>query len=639
MRAHPLQPLDWRRVRFPGGFWAPKRETIRRATLPALHEHYEKTGRFEALRLESTPDSDRPTPHPFWDSDVAKWVEASSYALGMQHETKLRRRVDEIVGRLAAAQQPDGYLNSYFLNVAPAARWTNLRDQHELYCAGHLFEAAVAHEQATGDRTLLDTAQRLADHIDARFGPRPGQTRGYPGHEEIELALMRLEGRTGASEYGALAKFFIEERGQSPVFFVEEAKQRGEIPDRVFDYWQAHAPVRNQRDADGHAVRAMYLYCGMADVAMREGDRSLAHACRRLWRSATHRRMYVTGGIGSAADGERFTFDYDLPNETAYAETCAGIGLVFFAHRMLQMEPHHEYADVIERALYNNVLGGISLDGKRFHYANPLTVFPQAVPRLGAHYSVTREPNFRCSCCPPNVARLIGSLGRYMAGVERKAVHLHLYGESELTASLEDQDVRLVQETAYPWSESIRISVDPEREGRAFSVALRIPGWCARPRLRVNGRPVALSKITRRGYARVRRAWRKGDSLELTLPMPVRRVAAHPAMRMNRGKAALQRGPIVYCVEAVDNGDALHQLALPRSTALTPRHHRDHLGGVTVLRGGARRRVEAEPKGGLYQPATRKQRGAGKRQRIEAVPYFAWANRTPGEMRVWLDEA
>lgn len=633
--SHP-SPVSLDRVKIGGGFWGPRLRVNREVTLPIELRQCEETGRIGAFRLDWTPGSGRPEPHKFWDSDVAKWIEAVGYALATGPDADLRKRADEVIDLIAAAQQEDGYLNSYFTTICPDQRWTNLRDHHELYCAGHLMEAAVAYFRATGDRKLLDVMARYADHIAETFGPGENQKRGYPGHQEIELALVKLHDATGENRYLDLAKFFIDERGREPHYFVREAIARGEAPEKAkrdFGYWQAHATVREQHTAEGHAVRAVYLYAGMADVAARTGDADLLRACRALWDNITTRRMYVTGGIGSALEGERFTFDHDLPNESAYAETCAGIGLVFFAHRMLHAEPDGpdaRYADVIERALYNNALGGVSLDGTRFFYANTLASHPRRHAYHGG-FGPERQEWFGCACCPPNIARLLASLGQYIYSHDDDNLWVHLYVAGEAAIEVGGRPVCIEQATDYPWDGRITLRIDCDEE-LEFAVRLRLPGWCEGPTIRINGEKIGVEAD--RGYAVIRRRWRRGDTVELTLPMPVRRVWADSRIRHDTGRVALMRGPLVYCLEEMDNGPDLAALEMPRDAPLTARHERDLLGGVTVAQAPGRR-LDAGGEGGpLYRDAP----PASHAAMIIAVPYYARANRGPGERLVWIRE-
>ncbi|MBM3189004.1 MAG: glycoside hydrolase family 127 protein, partial [Chloroflexi bacterium] len=440
--------------------------------------------------------------------------------------------------------------------------------------------------------------------------------------------------------------FFVDERGRQPHYFDLEARARSEVPDayrwRPYDYCQAHLPVREQSTAEGHAVRAMYLYSGMADVAAETGDESLLAACRRLWRNVTERRMYATGGVGSSAHGERFTYDYDLPNDLAYAETCAAIGLVFWAHRMLQFEGDAAYADVMERALYNGVLSGVSLDGRQFFYGNPLEVDPTRHAQRPDLFrapavSAVRQEWFGCACCPPNIARLLASLGQYVYSQSESAAFVHLYVGGSAELSIGGKPIRLSQETRYPWEGRVSVAVQPERE-LALALCLRIPEWArgdlSRVSLTVNGEAVDVGGVLERGYARISRAWRPGETVVLDLPMSVQRVRAHPAVRANAGRVALQRGPLVYCLEEADNGPNLQAIALPRDAELRAAWEGDPLGGVVTITGEALRSDEAAWNGELYTPNDPK----AKRVSIKAVPYYAWANRTPGEMLVWLRE-
>lgn len=572
----------------------------------------------------------------FQDSDVAKWLEAASYSLMRYPDPALERLLDEVIDVIAKAQWDDGYLNTYFTIREPQKRWTNLRDNHELYCAGHFIEAGVAHFRATGKGKFLEIVQRLADHIEARFGDHPGKLRGYPGHPEIELALVKLFQVTGERKYLDLAAFFVNERGRKPLYFELEAQRRGEEkPSWPFwtpEYCQAHLPVREQKEAVGHAVRAMYLYSAMADLARELGDSTLFDACRNLWESVTARRMYITGGVGSSAEGEAFTFDYDLPPDRAYTETCASIGLVFWAHRMLRLEERGEYGDVLEQALYNGVLSGISLDGTRYFYVNPLEVFPEAVRKRYdlRHVVLSRQPWFPCACCPPNIARLLASLPDYVYTQSADGVSVHLFVASTVETRLHGKKVSLKQETDYPFGERIRFRLVLE-DPLEFTLAVRVPRWCREPRFFLNGEVLAVSP--QEGYARVRRLWEPGDILELLLPMPVERVWAHPRVFSVAGKVALQRGPLVFCLEEVDNGSGLANIVLPEDAGFTATFCPDVLGGVVVLSGEAFRIRSRSSE--LYSTT----RGSTETVPVKAIPYYAWNNRGVGEMTVWLREA
>lgn len=628
----PLQPVEFSRVVIDDPFWSPRIEVNRERTIPHEYQQCKETGRIDAFRLDWKPGKE-PKPHYFWDSDVAKWVEAASYTLATHPDPQLEALLDEVVELIAQAQQPDGYLNVYFTTVAPDKRWHNLGMWHELYCAGHLIEAAVAHYQATGKRRLLDVACRYADYIDSVFGPEPGKRDGCPGHQEIELALVRLYRLTGNERYLKLARFFLDQRGQKPSFFERELERlspedgatnrRFFIVDGRFDssYSQDHLPVREQNEVVGHAVRAMYMYCGMADVGVETGDESLIQACRRLWDNLTLRRMYITGGIGSTRANEGFTGDYDLPNDTAYAETCAAVGLVFWAHRMLQIDKDAKYTDVLERALYNGVISGISLDGQRFFYENPLE-------SRGDHH---RQEWFGCACCPPNIARLLASLGGYIYSQSENSAYVHLFISSSTSLSLESTELELKQTTEYPWKEDVEIDVNPAKPA-VFDVYIRIPGWCRAPQVRVNGERHNLETSLVKGYVRIRREWRAGDQIHLHFPMPVETVEAHPAVRYNAGCVALQRGPIVYAIEQVDHGIPLHTVVLPRETQFRTKLNPDLLGGVVTIHADAYAIDASDWDGALYRFAPSRLRPI----ELTAIPYYAWDHREPGEMRVWI---
>jgi DUF1680 family protein len=619
-------PVPWRAVTIDDPFWTPHLQANRDHTLPHIYRFCKETGRLDALRLQWKPGTE-PVPHIFWDSDVAKWLEAASYSLATHPDPVLEAQVDEAVSLLVGAQQPDGYLNTYFTVVEPQKRWTNLRDWHELYCAGHLIEAAVAHFQATGKRTLLDALCRYADYIDTVFGSAPGKKRGYPGHEEIELALVKLYRVTGEQRYLQLSQYFVDERGRQPHYFDLEARQRGEDPEafwaRTYEYNQSHLPVREQHEVVGHAVRAMYLYSGMADLARELHDESLFEACQRLWNHVCTTRLYITGGLGPSAHNEGFTTDYDLPNETAYAETCAAIGFVFWNHRMLQLDCNARYADMLERALYNGVLSGVSLDGEKFFYENPLA-------SLGTHH---RQQWFRVSCCPPNVARLLASLGQYIYAVTDRDIVVHLYIQSTAQTTVGGRAVTVRQETTYPWNGLITIQVGIA-EPTQFGLKLRIPGWCQHAQLTVNGEAFDLAGHLSQGYVRVERVWQPDDQVKLELSMPVERMYAHPDVRQDAGCVALQRGPLIYCPEGVDHTVPLHRLIVPRAAELASHFEPDLLGGVTVIRGKALVEDDDDWAGRLYRSRPSSLRPGT----ITAIPYYAWDNRQAGQMRVWLRE-
>ncbi len=627
-------PVVFTSVEFRDRFWRPRQESVRARTVPILLERSESAGMIEALDVDTPPPPLRipigrwgGTTQMFWDSDLGKWIEAASYTLAVKRDPALEARIDDIAERYRKAQRPDGYMNAYFIRRAPEKRWTNLRDWHELYCAGHLIEGAVAYFQATGKRVLLDALIRYVDHIAATFGTGPGQKRGYCGHEEIELALVKLYRVTGERKHLELARYFIDERGRQPHYFDFEARARGDDPAnfafRTYEYNQSYKPVREQDRVVGHAVRAMYLLSGMADIAGAYGDEGLRLACERMWNDLTGKNLYLTGGLGPSKANEGFTFDYDLPNDTAYAETCASVGLIFWAHRMLHIDCDGRYADVMERALYNGAASGLSLAGDRFFYENPLE----------SHGDHHRWEWHVCPCCPPNIARLVASLGRYLCSSSDTEAAIHLYASSVTRLALGGRKVTLRQETEYPWEGTVAVHVEADAPGR-FVLKLRVPGWCRAWSATVNG--AALDRPTvERGYLRIEREWKSGDVVRLQLAMPVERVYANPRVAEDAGRVALMRGPIVYCLEAADNSVPLHRIALPRTAKLEARYDAGLLGGVGTVVGEAMAASEEGWDASLY----RTDRPPPVPVRVAAVPYCVWDNRTPGAMAVWLREA
>ncbi len=562
----------------------------------------------------------------FWDSDLGKSIETVAYSLYRRANPELEARVDAIVDMYEKLQDKDGYVNAWFQRVQPERRWTNLRDHHELYCAGHLMEGAVAYYQATGKRKLLDIMCRFADYMITVFGHGPGKMPGYCGHEEIELALVKLARATGEKKYLDLAKFFVDERGTEPHFFTEEAIRDGrsaaDFHQKTYEYGQAHQPVREQKKVVGHAVRAMYLYSGMADIATEYNDDSLTGALETLWDDLTTKQMYVTGGIGPAAANEGFTDYYDLPNESAYAETCASVGLVFWANRMLGRGPDRRYADIMEQALYNGAMAGLSLDGKTFFYENPLE-------SAGKHH---RWVWHHCPCCPPNIARLLASIGSYMYGVADDEIAVHLYGEGRARFKVADANVELTQKTRYPWHGAVHFDIKTSKQAR-FTVSLRIPEWAKGTTLAVNGETIDLGSIEVDGYARIEREWRDGDKIDLNIPLEARALWANPLVRQDAGRAALMRGPLVYCVEATDNGAGLNGIRLGEDISAKTAEIAE-LGGAVAL-DIAVTKDESDWGATLYRT---KPPAAGKGT-ARFVPYHLWDNRAPGEMLVWIRTA
>ncbi|WP_136519950.1 glycoside hydrolase family 127 protein [Cellulomonas telluris] len=630
----PLRPADLRDVRIDDAFWAPRRETVRTTTLPQQERQLRTVGQLEALRLQWR-EGDPREPHVFWESDVAKWIEAASYALATQPDPALEASVDEAIALLADAQQPDGYLNVYFTVVRPGQRFTDLRDAHELYCLGHLIEAAVAHHRATGRTTLLDVVRRYADLVAQELGPGGALEGGYDGHQEIELALVKLARATGERRYLDLARRMLDARGTQPYWFEVEEVRRGtpgyfgsHFPDRTEqaqryrEYNQSHLPVREQQEVVGHAVRAMYMLSAMTDLAAEDGDDDLLAACGRLWDSTTGTKMYVTGGLGSDPSIEGFGAPYDLPDRDGYAETCAAIGLVMWAQRMTNVTGDGRYADVLERALYNGVLAGASADGTCYFYGNP----------LASDGDVHRHEWFGVACCPPNLARLLTSLEQYAYADadDELAVHLHVAGSVRTRAG---GGACVDVGTRYPDDGAVRLTVAPEVPGAAWTLAVRVPAWSARTSLTVNGDPVPVADVLDRGYVRLHRTWAAGDVVELGLDVRPRRVWADPRVASATGRVALQRGPVVHCLEGVDHDVPVRALLLPRDAALGLEPE-PVSGLAAVVADGL-----AEPDPPEGRPLYREEPPAREATRVRAVPYFAWGNRGQGTMAVWVREA
>ncbi|MGG7580242.1 glycoside hydrolase family 127 protein [Rhizobium sp. Nf11,1] len=616
-----------------GGFWGKWQDAVCNSTAETLLDRCVEAGMLKAIDVnQPSPGVVIPiqpwggTTQMFWDSDLGKSIETIAYSLYRRPNPKLEARADEIIDMYERMQDKDGYLNAWFQRVEPSRRWTNLRDHHELYCAGHLMEAAVAYYQATGKRKLLDIMCRYADYMIKVFGHGEGQIPGYCGHEEIELALVKLARVTGEKKYLDLSKYFIDERGTEPHFFTAEAARDGrsaaDFHQKTYEYGQAHLPVREQTKVVGHAVRAMYLYSGMADIATEYKDDSLTAALETLWDDLTTKQMYITGGIGPAASNEGFTDYYDLPNDTAYAETCASVGLVFWASRMLGRGPNRRYADIMEQALYNGALPGLSTDGKTFFYDNPLE-------SAGKHH---RWKWHHCPCCPPNIARLVTSIGSYMYAVADDEIAVHLYGESTARLKLANgAELALEQRTNYPWDGAVAFTVKLAKPAR-FALSLRIPDWAEGATLSVNGAMLDLGAHVRDGYARIDREWADGDEVAVYLPLALRPQYANPKVRQDAGRVALMRGPLVYCVETTDNGEDLNTIVLPRDLSAAETVVLKDLNDAVALDLKVEREETSNWGTSLYRKAPAERRVATAR----FVPYHLWDNRAPGEMLVWV---
>ena len=626
---YPFQPIPFTEVRITDQYWSARLETNQKVTISYAFQQCEETGRiqnFEEAAAVKSGKKERGTfssVYPFDDSDVYKVIEGASYSLSVHPDPELEKYLDDLIAKIAAAQEDDGYLyTARTINSDPPVRWVekerwgNMYLGHELYNAGHMYEAAVAHYLATGKRNFLDVALKNADLIASVFGP--GKSHGAPGHQEIEIGLVKLYRVTRVRKYLNLAKFFLDERGNST-----DRKLFGE-------YSQDHLPVTEQSEAVGHAVRAAYMYSGMADVAALTGDSSYIQAIDRIWEDVVQGKIYVTGGIGATGAGEAFGGDYNLPNATAYAETCAAIGNALWNQRMFLLHGDAKYIDVLERVLYNGLISGVALTGKLFFYTNPLESY-------GQHQ---RSPWFSCACCPSNISRFMPSVPGYVYAQRDDTLYVNLFIDSQVKVDLKGHQVNIQQETEYPWEGSVKITVDPEEPGE-FAVFVRIPGWTQnqpipsnlyqylsrseeKAVLKVNGEQTDFNLD--KGYARIRRTWNKGDAVELDFPMPVRRVISHPEVKENIGKVALERGPLVYCAEWPDNQGNVSNLALPNGTELKAEHRENMFDSITVIKG----QVQALHQGKNENETITTQ------QEFMAIPYYAWAHRGQGEMAVWL---
>jgi uncharacterized protein len=632
-RDYPIAPVPFTDVHFTDGFWQPRLETNRTSTIPYCFQKCEETGRIENFKVAGKlSEKAWQGGAGFNDSDVSKIIEGAAYSLAVRPDPKLEKYLDDLASYYAAAQEQDGFLYTYWTARGTVKdpskivcrpdkdRWDNIRSAHQMYNAGHMYEAAAAHFSATGKRSFLDVALKNADHICATFNERARHD--PPGHQEIEIGLVKLYRATGERKYLDQARFFLDQRGRT-----NGRKLYGE-------YAQDHKPVLEQDEAVGHAVRANYMYSAMADVAALTGDERFLHAIDKLWNSVVSKKLYITGGVGATGKGEAYGRNYELPNASAYCETCANIANCFWNQRMFLLHGDAKYIDVLERSLYNGVISGVSLDGKAFFYVNPLE----------SSGGAGRSPWFGCACCPPNVCRFMASLPGYAYAVRGDALYVNLYAGGKAAVKIGNSKVNITQETRFPWDGNIKITLAPEQGGRRIALKLRIPGWAkempvpsdlygflekssALPTLKVNG---AVQEIkTADGYAVLDRAWRAGDAVELNLPMPVRRVLCNDQVAENRGKTALQRGPLVYCLEHPDvpNGKVLN-LVLPDDAPLTTSYRADLLGGVEVIAGKAMSLKYAMKDGEKIVDQTPVD--------FTAIPYYAWAHRGPGEMAVWL---
>ena len=583
-----IEQIDFSHVKINDNFWSPRLSKHVSATLPVCIDQIEnQTGRIRNFENAAKGEGEHSGIF-FDDSDVYKALEGMAYSLINNPDPELEKKADEWIDKFAAAQQPDGYINTFYTLTGLDKRWTNM-DKHEMYCAGHMIEAGVAYYQATGKRKLLDVCIRMTDHMMSQFGP--GKRHWVPGHEEIELALVKLYQTTQEQKYLDFAYWLLEERGHGHGTMGDEGKW-----DPV--YYQDIVPVRRLTDISGHAVRCMYLYCGMADVAALKNDTGYIAAIDRLWDDVVHRYMYITGGIGSSRDNEGFTEDYDLPNLDAYCETCASVGMVLWNQRMNQLTGDSKYIDVLERSLYNGALAGISLGGDRFFYVNPLE-------SKGDHH---RQEWYGCACCPSQLSRFLPSIGNYIYASSDDALWVNLYIGNTGQIRIGETDILLTQETDYPWDGSVKLTISTSQPLEK-EIRLRIPNWCKTYDLSINGKRINVSE--KKGYA-VIKDWKSQDVIALDMDMPVEIVAADPHVKENFGKRAIQRGPLVYCMEEIDNPEYFDQIQLSPSTTFQTAFVSDILNGIKTIKTN------------------------GRAQSATFIPYYAWDNRKAGKMRVWI---
>ncbi|MBR4557259.1 MAG: glycoside hydrolase family 127 protein, partial [Clostridiales bacterium] len=563
----------------------------------------------------------------FQDSDFSKWIEAVGYSLATHPDPVLEETADKAINIVCAAQLPNGYLDTYYIINGMDKSFTDLRDHHELYCMGHLIEGAIAYYEATGKDKLLNAAKRFADYVSSVFGTEEGKIHGYPGHEIAEMALFRLYETTGEERYKDLAEYFINQRGQSPLYFEQEHPEMKGKPDY---YHQAHMPVREQTEAVGHAVRAVYLYSGMADMAGITGDKELLNACENLWHSIVNEKMYITGGIGGTHVGEAFSFPFDLPNDTAYAETCASIGLVFFARRMLSLKMSREYSDVMELALYNGILSGMALDGKSFFYVNPLEVLPEACSKdeRKAHVKPVRQKWFGCACCPPNIARLVSSIGTYAYGENEDTLFMHFFMGSHTVKNVDDKEVSVDVRTGYPNNGKVDIDVSGAA-GTGFKLAVRIPGWTGDKYKVESG---DLEKRIENGYFYLSGFNNMMHHISIEFEMQPRVVFADPRVSENAHKIAFMRGPVVYCAEEKDNGKELKNIVVAKPFVIKESVSTEFGFDTVVLDVEAKR---ITPSGSAFMESTLYMNYEGSNEettKLRLIPYSMWANRGEGEM-------
>lgn len=630
--------------RLTGGVLYDRQKVNREVTLGKIEEKSLESGHTAYMSGHFDPCCD-PQPHSSWGNDIFKWLEAISYSLIQFPDPALEAKADAMIEVIEKGQQPDGYWNPYYTYIQPGQRWTRLAGSHEMFTAGHMITAAVAYYRATGKDRFLNVARRFADCMADTFGEEPGKLKGYDGHQGVKMALMDLYEETHDERYLRLVQYFVSVRGTQPCYFeIQRERNGGESSaprndDR--DYFtsgkyvslQSHKPVIQQTEAEGHAVRYVFQMVGVMDLVLETGDEALWELTQKAWNDIVNRKMYLTGGIGSTCRCEAFTYAYDLNNELAYNETCGAVYMVIWAAKMLQKELNGSVGDVMEVALFNTALSGVSLSGDKFFYCNPLAVYPKdyryAHNRL-SNQTETRQPWFRTACCPPNLAKLLSGLSRYLYSSNDTTVAVHLYAPMEFSVKTAGQTVSFTENTDYPYNGSVQLTVTPEHPAE-FTLCLRIPGWCPSYQILINGAPVQYS--AENGYVFLTALWNPGDVVVLNMEMPVRTIAARPEIRWDAGRLALMRGPLVYCVEETDMGTELQSLRVSRSARWKAVWNPELLGGTVTLHAqGEKMKWDSDTP---YQDIQNVQ---WEEVEITAIPYFLWDNRTAGEMTVFLSD-
>ena len=636
------------------GFWKSRKELNKNTSLYAVLKTFEDSGRVRALTGENT---DKEKPHIFWESDLAKLMEGAFFSMQQEKDEKLHQICDSIIDKIIANQEKDGYLNYFFSKHEPDNKFTNLRDRHELYCAGHLLESSIEHHKATEDSKFFDAMERYVDHIISKFGREEGKMRGYPGHQEIELALVKAYEHTNKKKFLDLATYFIDERGthsdQESHYYVQEKKKivekEGEMDisslpswmrdfmqfDQDFEgkvfrdlhYWQAHQRPVDQKTAEGHSVRALYMFTAMADLARINNDKELLNTCKTLWRNIVDKRMYVHCGVGSAHIGERFTFDYDLPNDMAYAETCATISLIYFANRMAKIELNSEYGDIIENSLYNLLLASTSLDGTGFFYDNYLECDPGYLHSQQRRHGI-RDKYHLCSCCPPNITRLFASIDMYIYNSYEDSLVVDQYISSELDISDQSQGIKLNQTSDFPSKGYSKIEI-LEIQKDESTIYFRIPSWDQNMKISINGSNIDYEVFN--GYSKIKKTLEKGDVVEINFDFTPRFIRSNPNVRFNVRRACLFRGPVLYCLEEKDNGKYLNKLLIDSSNSISESEDKINSENIISLN---LKGFKFKDSNNLYL----NEKPDLSETNIKFIPYYCWSNRGENEMLVWVNE-